>query len=63
MTINCAERGQLLLRVKNEIKMTMDAYQTLYESSIAFGMRKALRSVQEKDDMEKKARTRSYLSS
>lgn len=38
VTINCAERGLLLLRVRDEIRMTIAAYQTLYESSIAFGM-------------------------
>lgn len=42
MTVNCAERGLLLLRVRDELKMTLAAYQTLYQSSIAFGMRKAL---------------------
>jgi len=41
VTVNCAERGLLLLRVRDEIRMTIAAYQTLYESSIAFGMRKA----------------------
>merc|ERR1712205_265711 len=40
VTINCAERGLLLLRVRDEIRMTIAAYQTLYESSVAFGMRK-----------------------
>ena len=29
-------------QVRDEIRMTMAAYQTLYESSVAFGMRKAL---------------------
>ncbi|CAH8429471.1 unnamed protein product [Schistosoma mattheei] len=33
--------------------MTIAAYQTLYESSIAFGMRKALQSEQGKADMER----------
>lgn len=77
VTINCAERGLLLLRVRDEMRMTVAAYQvgcrdfngglclqalcgwhtltssfplslpparhqTLYESSVAFGMRKAL---------------------
>lgn len=42
VTVNCAERGLLLLKVRDEINMTIAAYQTLYESSIAFGMRKAL---------------------
>lgn len=52
VTINCAERGLLLLRVRDEIRMTIAAYQTLYESSVAFGMRKALQAEQGKSDME-----------
>lgn len=48
LTINCAERGLLLLRVRDEIRMTIAGFQTLYESSIAFGMRKALQSEQQK---------------
>ncbi|KAG9408947.1 Axonemal dynein light intermediate polypeptide 1 [Aphanomyces cochlioides] len=54
ITINCAERGLLLLRVRVEIRMTIAAYQTLYESSIAFGMRKALMAEQKKLDAEQK---------
>lgn len=54
VTINCSERGLLLLRVRDEIRMTIAAYQTLYESSVAFGMRKALAAEQGKTDMEKK---------
>uniref|UniRef100_A0A0G4HRZ9 Inner dynein arm light chain, axonemal n=1 Tax=Chromera velia CCMP2878 TaxID=1169474 RepID=A0A0G4HRZ9_9ALVE len=46
VTIICAERGLLLLRVRDEIRMTISAYQSLYESSIAFGMRKALQAEQ-----------------
>jgi len=52
VTINCAERGLLLLRVRDEIRMTVACYQTLYESSIAYGMRKALQSEQTKVDMQ-----------
>ena len=55
VTINCAERGLLLLRVRDEIRMTIAAYQTLYESSVAFGMRKALQAEQGKADTERKA--------
>ena len=51
-TINCTERGLLLLRVRDELRMTLHAYQTLYESSIAFGIRKALQAEQGKTDME-----------
>ncbi|XP_019403447.1 PREDICTED: axonemal dynein light intermediate polypeptide 1 [Crocodylus porosus] len=54
VTINCIERGMLLHRVRDEIRMTIAAYQTLYESSVAFGMRKALQAEQGKADMEKK---------
>ncbi|KAH8048624.1 dynein heavy chain binding protein [Aureococcus anophagefferens] len=54
VTINCAERGLLLLRVRDEIRMTIAAYQTLYESSIAFGMRKALMAEHRKAEMQNK---------
>jgi dynein light intermediate chain len=56
ITINCAERGLLLLRVRDELHMTIAAYQTLYESSIAFGMRKALLAEQKRNDMAAKIR-------
>merc|ERR1719324_1630599 len=56
VTINCAERGLLLLRVRDEIRMTIAAYQTLYESSIAFGMRKALMAEHRKAEMEAKVK-------
>ena len=42
------------MRVRDEIRMTIAAYQTLYESSVAFGMRKALQAEQGKSDMETK---------
>lgn len=51
MTINCSERGLLLLRVRDEMNMTMEAYQTLYCSSVAFGMRKALQAEQGREDL------------
>ena len=41
-----------MLRVRDELKMTLMAYQTLYESSIAFGIRKALKAEQGKAEME-----------
>merc|ERR1712146_330633 len=56
ITINCAERGLLLLRVRDETRMTIVAYQTLYESSIAFGMRKALMAEYRKTEMEAKVK-------
>ena len=38
--------------MRDEIRMTIAAYQTLYESSIAFGMRKALMAEQGKVDLQ-----------
>lgn len=40
------------MRVRDEIKMTIHAYQTLYESSIAYGMRKALMAEQGKNEVQ-----------
>lgn len=54
VTINCAERGLLLLRVRDEIRMTLAAYQALYESSTAYGMRKALMAESGKAELETK---------
>ena len=86
VTIECAERGLLLLRVRDEINMTLlgvvflvfffgnfiwkidftkksyiykkppplPAYKTLYQSSVAFGMRKALQAEQGKHEMLEK---------
>ena len=46
VTLNGAERGLLLLRVRDEIRMTIDAYKTLYDSSVTFGVRKQLQAEQ-----------------
>ena len=43
-----------MLRVRDEIRMTIACYQTLYESSIAFGMRTALQAEQRKVEMQAK---------
>ncbi|NXG24919.1 IDLC protein, partial [Grallaria varia] len=53
-TVGCAERGLLLLRVRDELQLTLAAYQALYESSVAFGVRKALQAEQGKALMEKR---------
>jgi dynein light intermediate chain len=52
VTINCPERGLLLLRVRDEIKMTIDAYKTLYDSSVTFGVRKQLQAESGMQQME-----------
>merc|ERR1712061_266759 len=52
ITINCPERGLLLLRVRDEIRMSIAAYQTLCQSSVTFGTRKQLQSEQGKAETE-----------
>ena len=42
VTINCSERGLLLYRVRDQITATLHAYQRLYTSACAYGVRKAL---------------------
>lgn len=40
------------MRVRDELKMTIAAYQTLYSSSLTFGMRKSMQSEIGKSDLE-----------
>ncbi|XP_007251853.3 axonemal dynein light intermediate polypeptide 1 [Astyanax mexicanus] len=47
ISINCPERGLLLLRVRDEIRMTNTVYQTLHASGMTFGIKKALQAEQE----------------
>lgn len=42
ITINCSHRGLLLVRVRDEWKMNLHCYQKLYESAMAYGIRKSL---------------------
>ncbi len=57
VTLNCLERGILLSRIKKESEMTVSSYQTLYESSVAYGIRTLLLAEEEKkkinDNIEK----------
>eukprot|EP00919_Chromeraceae_sp_WS-2016_P046842 GHVR01111141.1.p1 GENE.GHVR01111141.1~~GHVR01111141.1.p1 ORF type:complete len:252 (+),score=67.59 GHVR01111141.1:53-808(+) len=52
VTIDCPERGLLLLRVRDEIRMTVAAYHTLYLASVTFGTRKHLQAEQGKAETE-----------
>ena len=44
----------LLLRVRDEARMAIAAYETLYESSIAYGIRKALMAEQRRTELNAK---------
>lgn len=43
ITISCLQRGELLNHIKEQMKETIIYYQKLYESAMAFSMRKVLR--------------------
>ncbi|BES91576.1 Dynein, axonemal, light intermediate chain 1 [Nesidiocoris tenuis] len=41
VTLNSGERGLLLLRIRDELRMTLATHAALYEGSVAFGSKKA----------------------
>jgi dynein light intermediate chain len=49
------ERGLLLMRVRDEVRMTIDAYKTLFGSSVIFGIKKQLRAEQGIPELEKQS--------
>ncbi|XP_067122231.1 33 kDa inner dynein arm light chain, axonemal-like [Centruroides vittatus] len=60
VTLHSTERGLLLLRVRDELRMTLSAYETLYESSVIFGTRKTLQAkqdIEETDNVLEKLRS------
>ncbi|KRX10745.1 hypothetical protein PPERSA_12366 [Pseudocohnilembus persalinus] len=54
ITINCSERGLLLVRIRDEFKQVVGTYQTLYESATSFGMRHILLSDLDKLEAQNK---------
>lgn len=52
VTIDCSARGLLLVRVRDELRTTIAAYQALYESAITWGMKKATQVEAGKDEVE-----------
>jgi dynein light intermediate chain len=44
VTINCPERGITLMRVRDERKMTIAAYETVYKKAIEYGIKKQIES-------------------
>lgn len=52
MTLDLPERGLLMLRIRDEIRMTLDAYRVLYDASVTFGVRKHLQAEQGLPELE-----------
>lgn len=44
VALDSPERGLILMRVRDELRMTLDAYKTLHSSSVAFGIKKQILS-------------------
>jgi dynein light intermediate chain len=55
VTLDGPERGLLLMRTRDEIRMTIDAYKTLFASSVTFGIKKQLRAEQGIPELEAQA--------
>lgn len=51
ITIDCRQRGLLLVRVRDEYQNQIKAYKKLYESSINHGMRRVIESDKKKQKM------------
>ena len=49
VAVDCPERGLLLMRVRDEHKMTLAAYETIYQSSINYGLKKQVDSEEGSD--------------
>jgi dynein light intermediate chain len=52
VTLDLPERGLLLLRIRDEVRMTLDAYKTLFDASVTFGVRKQLQAEQGIPELE-----------
>lgn len=52
IALELPERGSLLKEIRDELDKTMNAYEELYESAVAFGIRKAIHSEQDKSDLK-----------
>jgi dynein light intermediate chain len=55
VSLDGPERGLLLMRVRDELRMTIDAYKTLFDSSVTFGIKKQLRAEQGMPALEEAA--------
>jgi len=51
VTITCDKRGKLLKRIHSEIRNRIETYETLFQSSNAYGVRSTLRGNSKKEDL------------
>jgi dynein light intermediate chain, axonemal len=55
ITLDGPERGLLMMRVRDEIRMSIDAYKTLFTNSVNFGIKKQIRAEQGIPELETQA--------
>ncbi len=60
-TVESPERGLLLLRVRDEMRIIVAAYQVLYESSLAYAVRKSLQAEVQRLDAQLLVRIETVL--
>ena len=53
VTIDNPDRGLLLLKVRDEIKMSIASYQILYESALLYDLRKQMQAEDNKEQLKK----------
>lgn len=52
VTVNCVDQGLLLFGVRNEFRVTLLSYKSMYESCLRFGLRFALHNQKRSLDLE-----------
>jgi len=52
VAIDGPERGLLMMRVRDELRMTVDAYKTLFSSSVTFKKQKTKNQIRECNGIE-----------
>ena len=50
VAVDCPERGLLIMHIRDELRMSSDAYKTLYEASVGLGRRKSIEAERGKQE-------------
>ena len=56
VTLDLPERGLILMRVRDELNMTIDAYKQLYEGSLSYTVKKQLQATKGIDELQERIR-------
>ena len=56
VTLDLPERGLILMRVRDELNMTIDAYKQLYQGSVSYTVKKQLQATKGVDELHERIR-------